>query len=529
MARAGPAQARPGAARGLPALLAGTGLLLAAAGGALVASGAAQPARVERVGGNYPVNAGAGDLIDLHAHNSPAVARNPIEDDEVVIANRIDSPLFSCALHVSSDGGATFSQTPIPVPPGEEPKCFAPDVAFDAAGTMYLSFVTLRGSGNVPHAVWLVTSRDGGRTLGAPRRVAGELAFQVRLATHPRTPGLLYMTWLQARATATLSFPEAGYPIVAARSDDGGVTWSEPVQVNDPRRLRVVAPVPAVSFDGDLLVVFLDLKEDRLDYEGGHRGIGGPPYPGTWSLVAARAAGGSFEEHVVSDAITPIERFIVFLPPYPTVTIAPTDGRIYTAFHDGRSGDADVLLWSSRDGRAWSSPVRVNDTPSRDGSDQYLPAIDTAPTGRLDVVYYDRRADHDLNEVSYQASFDGGATFTPRVLLSEQPMDPRVGFGAERGLPDLGSRLAVLSAARGAMAVWTDTRAGTPESKKQDLMRALVRVFPPTPGPSPGAATLVRVGAGCTALAGSVLIGRGARRWLRSGRSARGGPPGSEG
>lgn len=498
----------------MPALIAGAGLLLAAAGGALAAA-EGHPAQIERIGGNYPVNAGAADPIDLNAHNSPALARNPTDDDEVVIANRIDSPLFSCALHVSADGGATFSQTPIPVPPGEEPKCFAPDVTFDAAGTMYMSFVTLRGPGNVPHAVWLVTSRDGGRSLGAPRRIAGELAFQVRLAAHPSVPGLLHMTWLQARATATLAFPEPGYPIVASSSADGGLTWSEPVQVNDPRRLRVVAPVPAVLENGDLLVTFLDLREDRLDYEGGHRGVGGPPYPGNWSLVAARSAGGSFTEHVVSDAVIPTERFVVFLPPYPSLAIAPDDGRIYAAFHDGRAGDADVLLWSSADGRTWSNPARVNDTPPGDGSAQYLPAVDAAANGRVDVIYYDRRADAALNEVSYQASFDRGATFTRRVRLNDEPIDPRVGFGTERGLPDLGSRLAVLSAPGGAMAVWTDTRAGTPESKKQDLMRAFVRVRPPVPGLSSRAAAAARLGAAVAALAGAGLIVRAALRLLR--------------
>ena len=53
----------------------------------------------------------------------------------------------------------------IPEPKGEGGKCFNPDVAFGADGTLTLSFVTLKGPGNVPHAVWASTSKDGGRTL----------------------------------------------------------------------------------------------------------------------------------------------------------------------------------------------------------------------------------------------------------------------------------------------------------------------------------------------------------------------------
>ena len=482
------------------------------------------PLRIARVGGNYPVNAGAGDPLDLNAHNSPALAANPVDPSEVVIANRVDSPLFSCALHVSSDGGATFSQTPIPVPAGEEAKCFAPDVVFDAAGTMYMSFVTLRGPGNVPHAVWLVTSDDGGRTLTPPRRVGGGLAFQVRLAAHPSVPRELYMTWLQASATATLAFPEPGNPILAARTTDGGQAWSEPVQVNQPARLRVVAPVPAATRSGDLYVVFVDLKDDRLDYEGAHGGAGGPPYPGTWSLIAARgdASLSGFSEHVISDGITPAERFIVFLPPFPALALAPDDERLYAAFTDGSSGDADVMLWSSSDGRAWAGPTRVNDTPPADGTAQYLPAIDALSDGRVDVVYYDRRADRDLNEVSFQTSFDAGRSFSRRVRLSDEPFDPRVGFGAERGLPDLGSRLAVLSAPGGAMAVWTDTRAGTPESKKQNLMRAFVSVVPPAPGLSPGAAVVARLAMALAALSGTGIVAYCVLRRLRLGPAALG-------
>jgi hypothetical protein len=94
----------------------------------------------------------------------------------------------------------------------------------------------------------------------------------------------------------------------------------------------------------------------------------------------------------------------------------------------------------------------------------------------VDVVYYDRRlGGHNLrNEVSLQSSDDGGATFGPRLTLSDQSFDARIGAGGEQGLPDLGSRLALISDDAGATAVWTDTRAGTDASHKQDLRSARV-------------------------------------------------------
>lgn len=63
-----------------------------------------------------------------------------------------------------------------------------------------------------------------------------------------------------------------------------------------------------------------------------------------------------------------------------------------------------------------------------------------------------------------------------RVLGPEAPIDAgaRIGFGAKHGLADLGGRLALVSDDRRALAVWTDTRAGTQASNKQDLARAVV-------------------------------------------------------
>jgi len=83
----------------------------------------------------------------------------------------------------------------------------------------------------------------------------------------------------------------------------------------------------------------------------------------------------------------------------------------------------------------------VNDTEERDRTSQYMPKLSVAPNGRLDVLYYDRRADRRrnvMNEVSMQSSFDAGDSFGPRLRLSSRGFDSRIGFGAKGGPP--GSR-----------------------------------------------------------------------------------------
>ena len=495
-------------------------LVLAGIGSVLLSSVVEPESSARVLGSDRPVNPGASDPGDISANNSPTLARNPRDPANLAVANRIDSPDFSCALQVSFDRGARWRRTRVPIPEGEGPKCFAPDVTFAADGALHLSYVTLKGVGNRPNAVWTAISRDGGRTLSRPRRAAGPLAFQVRISADPGDPQRLYLTWLQAREVGALKFPRPGNPIVAARSEDGGRTWSPPRQVTDPARERVLAPSPAVGPDGEVYVLFLDVGDDRLDYEGAHEGLGGAPYPGSFELVLARSVdgGGAWSESVVEDRLTPVERFIAFLPPFPSLAVDGRRGRIYASFHDARLGSPDVWVWSLRPGAAdWGEPVRVNDNPGDDGTAQYLPKLAVAPDGRLDVVYYDRREDRDnlLNEVSLQSSTDTGASFTPSVRLSSQPFDSRIGFGSERGLPDLGSRLGLVTGDDRAVAVWTDTRAGTVDSNKQDLARA-VAVFPPPDPARDLAAGVLRYGGVLLVVAGLALALLAVQRRRRS-------------
>jgi len=386
--------------------------------------------------------------------------------------------------------------------------------------------VTLEGSGNTPSAAWISTLDDGEK-LSEPRKALGPLSFQVRLTADPSDPDRLYLTWLDVSDVALYSIVTPGNPIRAARSDDRGRTWSAGSRVSDPRRERVLAPQPATGSEGELYVLYLDVKEDRLDYEGLHDGAGGKPYDGSWELVLGRSddGGETWSESVVEDRIVPPQRFVSFIPPFPSLAVGD-DGRLYAAFDGLSGGDRDVLLWTLDAGDSdWGNPLRVNDTAAHDETSQYLPKLSIASDGRLDILYYDRRADRAndrLTDVSLQASFDRGESFGPRVRLSERSFDSRVGFGSERGLPDLGSRIGLLSNDSRALAVWTDTRAGTPASGKQDISSAVVTVLGSGASVGSGLRAALRFGGAALGLLGVALVAsRVVPRVLPLARSAR--------
>jgi hypothetical protein len=346
--------------------------------------------------------------------------------------------------------------------------------------------------------------------------VIGRLGFQVRVIADRRNPRLLYLTWLQADDVGLFRFTSPENPIVVARSEDGGRTWERPVRVSDPRRSRVVAPSLALGTKGELYVLYLELGEDRLDYDGLHRGRGGPPYDGRFKLVLARSLdrAATWAESVVDDRVVPTERFVAFLPPFPALAVDPGSGRIYAGFQDGRQGRADVLVWSrAPSANAWEGPARVNDTAEGDDTSQYLPKLAVAPNGRLDVVYYDRRSDPQdkRNEVSLQSSFDRGKSFGDSIPITTRAFDSGVGYGNERELPDLGSRIGLISGDDSAFAVWSDTRAGNVDTNKQDIGSA--RVTFEEPGLLRDATRYVlRFGGLALALAGLFVLASSLRR-----------------
>ncbi|MDP9388208.1 MAG: glycoside hydrolase [Actinomycetota bacterium] len=493
-------------------LLAGAAL----AAGVLPGAADSAEAAVVRVGPKVPVT--AMDRRVEPANNSPMLVADPTDARFVVMANRLDAPDFGCALQVSGDAGRGWrTATPVPNLPLGADKCYAPEVAFDADGVLYYLFVGLAGRGNEPMGAFLTTSVDRAATFSEPRRVLGPRNFGVRMAIDADhgAKGRIHLVWLHATSDPPLGgFGPPPNPILAAHSDDGGRSFSTPVQVSDPARQRVVAPALALGPDHRVHVAYYDLEDDAVDYQG----LEGPVWDGTWSMVVATSSDGGerFGPGVVVDAsIVPAERvMLIFTMPPPA--LATGGGRVCVGWTDARHGDPDVLLrCSNNHGRSWSAPVRANDDRVGNGAHQYLPRLSLAPDGRLDAIFYDRR-DTPGNFgtwVYYTLSRDGGRSFSPNTKLSPDVINPTIGqqYGvvSAMGQVEFGSRLGLLSRRDGAVAAWTDTHYSKPPTTGQDIVAAEVQV--PGAGRNRGWTRLVGV-ALVTGAGGVVLLARRRRR-----------------
>ncbi|MGH2575469.1 MAG: sialidase family protein [Ignavibacteria bacterium] len=98
-------------------------------------------------------------------------------------------------------------------------------------------------------------------------------------------------------------------------------------------------------------------------------------------------------------------------------------GTIYINFSDHRNGrkDTDIFLVKSTDGgNTWSKVKRVNDDAA--GSEQFMSWMSVDPlTGAVNILYYDRRSHYDFStDVYLSRSTDGGESFV-NMKVSEEP------------------------------------------------------------------------------------------------------------
>lgn len=456
------------------------------------------------------VPASATDSQGPVAANSPTLVADPTHPKFVVLANRVDAPGFGCSLQVSGDGGRGFvSAEPVPTLPEGAERCYGPEVAFDRDGALYFLFVGLAGNGNQPVGAFLTVSTDQARTFSPPRPVLGPHNFAVRMAidTTAGGAGRLHLAWLAANTAPGLgSLPTPPNPIMAAYSDDGGASFSSPVQVSDPRRDHVVAPALALGPDDAVHVAYYDLGDDRRDYHG----LAGPTWEGEWSLVVAssRDGGRSFGPgSVVDDVIVPTGRVMLIFTMPPPALAAGRGRDVFVAWPDARHGDADVLMRRSGDaGRSWAEPVRLNDDPIGNGRAQDLPRISVAPGGRVDAIFYDRRDDpaNRDTDVRYTWSDDGGRRFAPNFRVTSTSFNSQVGqryLGpAAQDLVDFGARIGLLSTKSGAVAAWTDTR-NSLHPVQQDIFATTIDLPKGAPGRAWSAALL-----GGAAVAAAVVV-----------------------
>jgi hypothetical protein len=209
--------------------------------------------------------------------------------------------------------------------------------------------------------------------------------------------------------------PGVASPIVLSASDDRGTTWSPMVDVSR-RHTNNEGAHPLVLPDGSLTIVWARLKGPHTQIESRTSTDGGATF-------------GPFA-HVSDDLWTesPHMRSGFGLP---SSAVDPATGELYVAWQDARfrtDGLNDAVISRSMDGGAtWTSPARVNLDPPDGSLDHLTPVV--AANGGVVAVCYRTRVVSGRNGSKYADercihSEDGGVTFRDEVSLGP-PSDDR--------------------------------------------------------------------------------------------------------
>jgi hypothetical protein len=300
---------------------------------------------------------------------------------------------------VSMDGGGTWQSVVIPglsqCSGGVFERATDPWLSFAPNGDLYHISLSFNNTSS-PSALLVNESSDGGVTWSPPTTIvdsADGFGFNDKesITADPNDPNYVYATW-QRNGTTWFNRTTNG-------AAPGPATWELPRAIFDPSgNDRTIAHQIVVLPSGDLINAFTLFGKGNKTYVAFLRSEDhGASWTGPFTVNTQETIGITDPEtgHGVraGDHI-------------PDVAVDPASGDLYAVWQDARfdaaSGkgrgkrrhDSIALSMSSDGGLNWTSPIKVNHTPTIEPSgDQqaFTASVDVALDGTIAVTYYDFR------------------------------------------------------------------------------------------------------------------------------------------
>lgn len=394
--------------------------------------------------------------------NEPSIAVNPANPQQIAVAWQINA---SAAYSV--DGGQTWT-----IAQGVAPKDYRVSgdvsITYDSSGHAVLCYIAFDklgaanywAQGATRNGIFMRRAEDEGKTwpTNAIAIVSHESTPQIPFEDKPYVvaatsgphAGDLYVGWTQ--------FTLATTELLFSRSSDHGATWSKAIKLNSVPGLprddngALEGFNGAVAPDGTLYAIWDD--RDGIMMAVSHDG--GVSFSPERRILRTGPA---------FFLINGVQRSNGF----PQIGIDPHSGKLFVSWSDYTNGDVDVFVSSSSDhGQSWSAPVRVNNDPIHNGTDQFFQWMAVDPvSGAVNLIFYDRRTDNKNTTVTLARSTDGGRNFT-NYSWDSQAFDADGDF--------LGDYLAVAAYANKVFGAWAHQTSDSTKPERGKKTRTLLRV-----------------------------------------------------
>ncbi len=381
------------------------------------------------------------------------IVKSPLDEDVLFAsANTLTFiPFFvSEGIYVSTNGGEswrgndTCTGEPITFHYGD------PGIAIDINGTFVL---TRKGTAGFP-GLYSHRSTDMGVSWSFQKNISTDDLERATLTTDvtPGSPyfGRTYAIWVK------FSNP---FSVWSTFTDDGGLNWNTPMQVNNPVQRSAGGDI-TMGLNGKVYICWAGLTNVS-------------PFRETIIGFAKSEDGGAnwtvTENALTVNGITGLltEKGNIRVNGLPSIAIdttgGPRNGWIYIVTGQKNLApagtDPDIILYrSTDDGVTWSSGIRVNQDPLNNGKIQFFPAVHVDKFGAVDIIFYDdRNTTSDSSGVFLARSIDGGDSWV-EFEISDHNFKPVPIGGLGQGY--MGDNIDLTSTGTKIIPVWMDNSTG---------------------------------------------------------------------
>lgn len=315
-----------------------------------------------------------------------------------------------------------------------------PWVTFGPGGRAYLASVAFNET-SPQNGIYLSASDDGGVTWSDPVAVhSGNQNFDDKESVVVDTRN---DSPYKGRVYVGWDWISAAHeqPELIAYSDDGGHSFQPPITLtNEGENIGIV---PLVGPGGIVHAVWLHFTSDGVSLLAAHSTDGGRTWSSPVEISDVRAFG-------VDGSRTG--------GGLPSAAVDGRTGALYVTWQDDRFSpgtDQAVLSRSTNGGQSWTAPQLVSDGPRNAAN--FTPAVTVSPEGWVGVAYYSLRNNPSrlLVDEYLAVSRNGGQKFARSLRVSATSWDLR--FVATSGGFFLGDYQGIIAASKTFYPLWIGT------------------------------------------------------------------------